>query len=101
WFAELWYNLRPMVLEAFPPALLMGCSFPLANAVIQDADRFVGRRAGALYLANTAGGVLGSLVAGFVLLPAFGLQAGATVLTSVAALALVPLYLIAGNRPST
>ena len=75
------------------PSLLMGCSFPLGNAVIQQAERAVGSRAGALYLANTAGAVCGSLVAGYVLLPLFGMQGSATVLALAAALAIAPLYL--------
>jgi predicted membrane-bound spermidine synthase len=73
--------------------LLMGFSFPLANAVIQRAESSVGRRAGILYLANTAGAVCGSLAAGFVLLPMAGLQLSATILMCVAALSVVPLYL--------
>jgi spermidine synthase len=93
WFSELWYNARPMLLEAGLPALLMGCSFPLGNAVIQHAERAVGRRAGALYLANTAGAVCGSLVTGYVLLPVFGMQGSATALAVAAGLAIVPLYL--------
>jgi spermidine synthase len=91
--AELWYNARPMLLEVGLPAVLMGCSFPLGNAVIQHAERAVGTRAGVLYLANTAGAVCGSLVAGFVLLPWLGLQGSATFLLVVAAMAIVPLYL--------
>ena len=91
-FNELWFNLRPMLLEVAVPALLIGFSFPLANAVIQHAEQSVGRRAGVLYLANTAGAVCGSLVAGFVLLPRFGLQTSTTVLMLVAAAGLVPLY---------
>ena len=62
---EFWYNARPMLLEVGVPALLMGCSFPLANALIQRAERAVGSRAGTLYLANTAGAVCGSLATGF------------------------------------
>ena len=50
-----------------------------------------GRRAGAIYFANTAGGVVGSLVAGFVLLPLLGLQSSVSVLVVLAAAALVPL----------
>jgi spermidine synthase/Tfp pilus assembly protein PilF len=80
-------------LEVALPALLMGFSFPLANAIIQRAERSVGRRAGVLYLANTAGAVCGSLAAGFILLPTLGIQASATVLMIAAALAVVPLYL--------
>ena len=92
-FAELWFNARPMLLEVAAPALLMGFSFPLANAVIQRAEQSVGRRAGILYLANTAGAVCGSLAAGLVLLPMLGLQMSATILMCVAALAVLPLYL--------
>jgi len=90
---ELWFNLRPILPEVALPALLMGFSFPLANAVIQRTERSVGRRAGVLYLANTTGAVAGSLVAGFVLLPTLGLQGSTTVLMIAAALSLVPLYL--------
>ena len=59
------------------PALLMGFSFPLGNAIIQRAQFVVGRRAGILYLCNTAGAVCGSLAAGFLLLPRFGIQSSA------------------------
>ncbi len=89
---ELWFNVRPMLLEVALPALLMGFGFPLANAVIQRAEASVGQRAGVLYLANTTGAVVGSLAAGFLLLPWLGLQASATILMTIAGLAMVPLY---------
>ena len=92
---EIWFNVRPMVIEVALPALLMGFGFPLANAIVQRAEQSVGRRAGILYLANTAGAVAGSIAAGFVLLPVFGLQRSATMLMTVAALAVVPLGLAA------
>ena len=90
-FDELWFNLKPMVVEVAIPALLLGFSFPLANAVVQRAELSVGRRAGILYLANTAGAVGGSLAAGLVLLPMLGLQRSTTLLMTLAALAIVPL----------
>jgi len=96
-FGELWFNLRPMLPEVMLPALLMGFSFPLGNALVQHAELAVGQRAGLLYLANTAGAVCGSLVTGFLLLPWFGLQISTTTLMIVAALGLVPLY--AAVRP--
>jgi spermidine synthase len=92
-FDELWFNAAPMLLELGVPALLMGFAFPLANAVIQRAERSVGRRAGALYLANTIGAVAGSLAAGFVFLPTLGIQGSVTMLMLAAAAAMVPLYL--------
>jgi spermidine synthase len=95
---ELWFNTRPMLVEVGVPALLMGFSFPLANAVIQRAERFVGRSAGVLYLANTLGAVCGSLAAGFLLLPKLGIQGSATLLLAVAALAVVPLHFAQEGR---
>ncbi|OFW05463.1 MAG: hypothetical protein A3I61_14725 [Acidobacteria bacterium RIFCSPLOWO2_02_FULL_68_18] len=90
--AELWFNAGPMLSEVALPALLMGFAFPLANAVIQRTETRVGRRAGTLYLANTAGAVAGSLAAGFLLLPAAGLQLSTTILMVVSTLSIVPLY---------
>ena len=88
---ELWFNARPMLIEVGVPALLMGFSFPLANAIVQRAESSVGRRAGLLYLANTAGAVAGSLLTGLVLLPSLGIQQSGTLLAAAAALAIVPL----------
>ena len=95
---EIWFNAKPILLEVGIPALLMGFSFPLANAMVQRAEGSVGLRAGVLYLSNTLGAVCGSLGAGFVLLPMLGVQRGATILMLAAALAIVPLALV--TRPS-
>ncbi len=89
----LWFNVKPMLLEIGFPALLMGFGFPLGNAVIQRAEHAVGRRAGVLYLANTVGAVCGSLAAGFLLLPALGIQRSASMLMMTALAAVVPLSL--------
>ena len=97
-FTELWFNARPILFEVGLPALLMGFSFPLANAMIQRAEQSVGRRAGVLYLSNTIGAVCGSLAAGFLLLPTFGMQGSATFLAVAAGLAVVPLYFVRGER---
>ena len=100
-WAELWFNARPIVVAVGIPSLLMGFSYPIANALIQRVESRVGGRAGALYLANTAGAVGGSLAAGFLLLPALGMQRATTVLAGVAALAIVPLHLAARNAHQT
>ena len=97
-FVELWFNLGPILLGAGIPALLMGLGFPLANAIVQRAEYAVGRRAGVLYLSNTAGAVCGSLMTGFLLLPALGIQGTATALAAAAALAVVPLALATAPR---
>ena len=84
------------------PSVLMGLSFPLVHAQVQRALSAVGRRAGALYLANTVGSVLGSLVSGFWLAPAIGSQSSFAVLAVLAAVAPLPLVVVAlrsGDRP--
>jgi spermidine synthase len=65
--------LLPLLL---PPTLLMGASFPLAvRAASRGAGR-LGSDIGAVYFANTAGAVAGSLGAGFGLIPLLGTQNG-------------------------
>ena len=97
-FAELWFNLRPMLLEVGLPAFVAGLSYPLANAVVQRTLGTVGRRAGMLYLANTAGAVCGSLAAAYLLLPRLGMQTAAAVLAALAAAAILPLWSARASR---
>ena len=64
------------LLASFPllvvPATLLGATFPVALRVYTTNVAHVGSRTGNLYAANTAGAVLGSLVGGLVMIPAFG-----------------------------
>ena len=104
WFRDLiglWLQMRPILAELALPAFFMGFAYPLANACTQDAERFVGRRAGFLYLANTVGAVLGALAAGFILLPMLGMQRTVTMLVVVALLGLLPLYLATRGTPQS
>lgn len=56
------------------PAVLLGLPFPLlCRATTRDVQH-ASRDMGSLYAAGTVGGIAGSLVAGFVLLPTVGLQ---------------------------
>jgi spermidine synthase len=65
------------------PALLMGATWPaLARAVVHGRGS-VGRQVGRLYLSNTLGAVLGSFVAGFLLLPWIGSLAAVTLLAGL------------------
>ena len=74
-----------------PPALLMGASFPLTLRLLPVGSARGGRGAGLVSAANTLGGIAGSLLAGFALLPAIGVIAGLAV---AAALALVIVGLL-------
>lgn len=70
-------SLVALVAGVLPPALLAGVAFPFfVRLAVGDRDT-IGASFGALSAANTAGGILGSLLAAFVLLPVFGLRDGA------------------------
>ncbi|HEY5657036.1 MAG TPA: fused MFS/spermidine synthase [Myxococcota bacterium] len=56
------------------PTGLMGATLPLLARHAVRREEEIGRRVGALYALNTAGAVAGTLVTGFVLLPALGLR---------------------------
>lgn len=56
------------------PTFLSGLAFPLVGrAAVSGLDR-LGRGVGRLYSANTAGAIVGSLAAGFVVLPLLGVR---------------------------
>jgi len=93
----LWGSFLPILRELGVPALMMGFAYPLANAIAQDAEQVVGRRAGLLYVANTVGAVVGSLAVGFWLLPALGVQRTVTVLALAVLLGIVPLCVAASS----
>jgi spermidine synthase len=56
------------------PATFMGVVLPLGMRLLVDDLQRAGRRVGAAYLANSAGSVAGSLLAGFALIPLAGLK---------------------------
>ncbi len=81
--------LRVLIAMALllPPTFLMGGTLPvLSRFVVTRRDR-LGRGLGLLYAVNTFGAVLGSFLAGFVLIGGLGL-AGSTVLAVVLNLAI-------------
>ncbi|QPF85156.1 fused MFS/spermidine synthase [Bradyrhizobium genosp. L] len=65
------------------PTTLIGISFPLASELTVMQMSALGRRIGSLYALNTIGGVLGSLAAGFLLIPYLGSQWALTVLIAL------------------
>ncbi|MDP2702979.1 MAG: fused MFS/spermidine synthase, partial [Candidatus Rokubacteria bacterium] len=56
-------------------SLLIGATFPCAVAVVAQNRTDIGRQVGRLYGANTLGAIVGSIVAGFILMPIVGTQA--------------------------
>jgi spermidine synthase len=60
------------VLTVLPAALLMGATFPVAARLWAAGAGRLGSRLGGVYAANVAGAIVGSLGAGFVLVPVLG-----------------------------
>jgi spermidine synthase len=52
----------------------MGASFPIASQLYSRKFVFLGRSVGNIYSVNTVGAILGSLIAGFVLMPLIGTE---------------------------
>jgi spermidine synthase len=69
---SVFYFVVAFIVLAIPTAC-MGATLPLLTRYVVTAEDQIGTRVGALYAINTAGAVLGTIVAAFVLLPAIGL----------------------------
>lgn len=99
------YPLSGSLLAIFPAALLMGAAFPIGLRVwtaAADADpRTVARRVGIFYSLNVAGGIVGSLAGGFVLLPFLGSRTSLAVLAAVSLVSGLALLLVAEWRRTT
>ena len=96
------FSLVASLLAILPASLILGIAFPIGLRVWtgaqEDTSAQAGRRLGVFYSLNLAGSILGSLAAGFVLLPSFGSR---TSLVAISALALgsgLVLLLYAGGR---
>jgi spermidine synthase len=57
-----------------PTAICLGAAFPLALAIARGPAEQAAERFGLVYALNTVGAVTGSLLAGFLFIPLFGLQ---------------------------
>ena len=55
------------------PTAFMGATLPLLTKYVVQSEEQIGPRVGLLYATNTVGAVGGTVVAGFMLLPALGL----------------------------
>jgi spermidine synthase len=56
------------------PTTLLGMTFPVASRLYAKSDSLLGTQVSGVYAFNTAGGILGSLIAGFLLIPHIGSQ---------------------------
>ena len=99
WFAFV--SRRFMVAFAVMaiPTFLIGTTFPFVHRIGIDNLDFLGRRVGNFYFANTAGAILGSLIAGYAVVPVLGPKGG--ILVTACLNVLVGLAVHVGARERT
>ena len=66
-----------------PPTILLGATFPAAVRICTPGVKKAGSGTARVYAANTAGAVLGSLLAGFVMIPTFGSRNSLVLLAAI------------------
>lgn len=85
-----------------PTAVLLGAAFPLGLLLWTtreaDADGHTGRRVGTLYALNVGGAIVGSLAAGFLLIPRLGAQHSLILITALPLAGGLTLIWMAGTR---
>ena len=97
WLAGTTETMLLCVVVVLVPTTLIGISLPLASELTIQHVSVLGRRLGRLYALNTLGGTLGSLTAGFVLVPYLGTQAS---LTLIVVLNLLLFLVVVASQPS-
>ena len=82
-----------------PATIASGASIPIAARLITDNRHSVGQSMGRLYAISTYGGVVGSLLTGFLLLPVMGIYWSITVISALYIIAAVVLIVLStANR---
>jgi len=83
------YGLWPLIIATqfvvcfllvFIPTFVSGGSFPILIRMYSRGEDRIGRTVADVYAVNTLGGIIGSLLCGFVLIKYFGLQPSLTIL---------------------
>ncbi|HEY91353.1 MAG TPA: hypothetical protein G4O07_05915 [Dehalococcoidia bacterium] len=83
WVVHVIARYAGSFLIMFVPTLLMGIAFPLVSKIYTQSQDKLGRYVGNVYSVNTLGSVLGSFVAGFVVIPLIGITGGIVLIASL------------------
>lgn len=84
---EAWVLLLVSSLLLLPISILTGTGLPLTWAIAEEGTHDASGASGRLLAANTLGGLLGSLVTGFVWVPALGTEGSLLAVAGVSAIA--------------
>ena len=86
------------VLTVLPAAVLMGATFPAAARLWAAGADGLGKKLGGVYAGNVAGAIVGSLAAGFLLVPVLGAHHSLLLLAAANLVVGLALLLDAGQR---
>jgi predicted membrane-bound spermidine synthase len=87
----------------FPPAVIMGMSFPVIHKAVQNDGAAVGRRVGLIQISNILGNTAGSIVTGLFIFRVWGTSTAAKITAALACVLLITLILWrrkGGDQPS-
>lgn len=87
WWRSLGGELATASVLLLPPAVLSGASFPLAVRMVVGTPAWAGIGLGSMIAVNTVGGILGSILVGFFLLPYVGIEGALRVCTGLSLVA--------------
>ncbi len=91
-FGLLRYLVAAIIL--LPPTTCMGATLPILSKYITEKIEMAGQRVGTLYAVNTLGAVVGSLGAGFFLMPNLGLSTTTAIAAAINLLLAVAAFFL-------
>ncbi len=103
---QVYLNFCKSFVLIITPTFLMGAAFPIIIKLLTSNVKKLGENVGNIYAVNTIGGIIGSLTAGFILLPLLGAQkgiiflSGVSILLGATALAAAPVPTLSRRRTS-
>ncbi|MEK7204192.1 MAG: fused MFS/spermidine synthase, partial [candidate division NC10 bacterium] len=84
-------------LAMFLPTLFMGATFPCVAQIASREIQRVGQDVGRIYFINTGGAIAGTMLAGFLLIPTWGLQTTLKLAVSLNLCLALALFLASGE----
>jgi spermidine synthase len=102
-FVRTWWHLSGLkfILAAmfmFIPTFLMGSTFPIVSRIFVNNLKHVSTKVGKIYALNTVGGIIGSALTGFFLLPLLGIRGNILIIVALNIALGLALILIASKR---
>src|SRR5262245_25918492 len=97
WAALLVSQLGLVAPIVLPACITLGALFPLATRLLQSGAEHGGTATGRAYALNTLGTIVGSLLTGFVLLPAWGVRGVVIAAATLATLLGIGTLLLRGR----